>query len=178
MILDAGSKLLIELNGPTAGTGYDQVSVNGSLAANQATLQLVMNFAGSVSNQYVIVNHPTGTTSTIFAGLLENGIVTANNGVQFRISYVGGDGNDTVLTQLSMPVPPQWTTVTRLSNKQTQLSGLGLAGLAYSVQANDSLNSTGWLSIGAVTGQAGGALQFTDSDAPNHPVRFYRLSLP
>jgi autotransporter-associated beta strand protein len=176
--LDSGSKLLVELNGTVPGSGYDQLSVSGSLAANQATLQVAMNVAGAIGNQYVIVNHPSGSTSTIFAGLSENDIITANNGVQLRISYAGGDGNDTVLTQLTLPVPPQWLSVTSLTNQQIQLTGNGVNGVAYTVQANAGLNPTGWLSIGSVTGQVNGLLQFRDTNAPNLPARFYRLSLP
>jgi autotransporter-associated beta strand protein len=177
--LTAATKLRFELFGTIAGTNYDQLNVTGNLAANQAMLQISMGFTGAVSNQYVIINHPTGATSTLFAGLPEGGIVTANNGASFRISYTGGDGNDTVLTQLALGVPAQFSSLTQLSNGTMQLGGTGFPGATYTVQGNLDLNTTNWLNLGTITAATpSGLLQFIDLDSTNHPVRFYRFLLP
>src|SRR6185503_18615932 len=72
-----GTTLRIELNGLVAGTGYDRLQVDGS--ANIAGANLVLTNA-------------TGT----FSGLPQ-GTAIVTNGVRYRISYTGGDGNDVAL---------------------------------------------------------------------------------
>jgi autotransporter-associated beta strand protein len=100
--IGAGFPLAIELNGTTAGSGYDQVKVIGEVYISLATLELTVG-AG--------FNPPAGATFTILdndgtdpingplAGLEEGATVSvgANN---FRVSYVGGDGNDIVLSHI------------------------------------------------------------------------------
>jgi len=177
-ILNSATKVRIELNGTTPGTLYDQLDISGDLAANDATLEVVMGFAGAVSNQYTIVSHTAGTTSTIFDSLPPGGIVTANNGATFRINYAGGDGNDTVLTQISLPAPPQLGGIAQLGNGTMQLTGTGVPGVAYTVEGNFDLNTTNWLTLGTITAaNQTGLLQFIDTDLPHHPMRFYRFRM-
>jgi autotransporter-associated beta strand protein len=175
----SATKLRIELYGTIAGTNYDQLNVTGNLAANQATLQISMGFAGALSNRYVIINHPTGATTTAFAGLPEGAIVSANNGATFRISYAGGDGNDTVLTQVTPGVLAQFSNITPLGNGTMQLGGTGFPGATYTVQGNFDLNTTNWLNLGTITAaMPSGLLQFIDLSSTNYPMRFYRFLLP
>ena len=178
-ILDGTSKLVIEINGTVPGVTYDQLNDIGQLAANGATLQVLMGFSGAVSNQYVIVNHPTGLTSTIFNNLFEGDTVIANNGTQFRLSYVGGDGNDVVLTQLTVvSTAPHISGIIQLGNGSIQFTGTGTPNLTYTVLATTDLASGIWTSIGTTT-DGSGNWQFTDPTAPGtYNQRFYRLSYP
>jgi hypothetical protein len=81
--------------------------VNGTVQLTAGTLGVTMNFPGAVSNQYVLVkNDGVQPVNGTFSGLPENALLTAN-GVTFRISYHGGDGNDIVLVQESVALGPQ-----------------------------------------------------------------------
>jgi hypothetical protein len=57
---------------------------------------------------------------------------------------------------------------------QILLSSTGPAGNTYYVEATEDLVS--WAVIGTVTLDAGGSMDFTDTDAPNYSQRFYRLA--
>jgi hypothetical protein len=55
-------------------------------------------FQPVVGNSFMIINNqPAGAVVSSFANLPEGGTFTSQ-GVTYRISYVGGDGNDVVLT--------------------------------------------------------------------------------
>ncbi|MBI1842576.1 MAG: autotransporter-associated beta strand repeat-containing protein [Verrucomicrobia bacterium] len=176
--LDAATSLIIELNGTAPGKDCDQLDVAGNLAVNNAALQVAMGFAGAVSNRYVIVNHSLGATTSHFKGLPEGSILTANNGATLLITYVGGDGNDTELVQLSLPAAPQLGDIARLSDGSIQLKGKGAPGVSYTVEANDDLRTSNWLNLGSISANGLGALIFTDSKATNHVQRFYRFVAP
>jgi autotransporter-associated beta strand protein len=99
-----GGSLVIELNGTTAGTGYDQLDVKNSLTL-QPGAQLVVKPGVSVprGTTFTIVTMATGlTVNGTFNGLAEGGTLEAD-GQHFSITYHGGDGNDVVLTSLDNP---------------------------------------------------------------------------
>lgn len=103
----------VEINGTTAGTGYDQISVSGPVSLGGATLNVIGNIIPAVNTQFTIIsNTGAGAVAGQFAGLGEGAIFQANNGELFRINYnAGAGGNDVVLTALgATPVPtmPQW----------------------------------------------------------------------
>jgi fibronectin-binding autotransporter adhesin len=173
--LDSASKLLLELSGTSAGTLYDQLSVSGELTPNQATLTVVMNFGGTVSNQYAIVNHPSGLTASLFAGLANGGQFTANNGAQFRIDYNVGGSHDTLLTQLTSVAAPKLGQITRLSNGNFQITSSGQPGQTYSLLANEDLRTTLWALIGSAKADSLGTIIFSDSHATNFTQRFYLI---
>src|SRR5262249_20734986 len=65
---------------------------------NGATLDLALGFTPARGNTFTIIdNTGTAPVSGTFARLPEGGTTTVN-GTTFRISYVGGTGNDVVLT--------------------------------------------------------------------------------
>jgi hypothetical protein len=64
------------------------------------------NYKATVGEKYVIVNNDGSDAVTgTFAGLTEGATFAVGDG-QFRISYVGGDGNDIELTVLVVPSVP------------------------------------------------------------------------
>lgn len=103
--LAAGSTTQIELNGTTLGTQYDQLNVTGTVALN-GTLNVSLGYTPTIGQQYMIVSNDGADAVTgTFSGVAEGGTLTAG-GWNFRVSYVGGDGNDVVLTATGVPPPP------------------------------------------------------------------------
>ncbi len=100
--MTTGTTLEIELFGTTPGSEYDQVNVTGTVDITDATLDLSLGYLPSSGDQFTIINNDaTDAITGTFSGLAEGDTVTANyNGVDFdlTISYVGGDGNDVVLS--------------------------------------------------------------------------------
>lgn len=95
----------VELTGPTAGTGYDQMKVRGTNALASATLTVVPAFTAPVpiGQQFTIINNDLADAITgTFSGLA-NGAQFSAGGYTFRINYSGGDGNDVVLTLWGVP---------------------------------------------------------------------------
>ena len=174
-----GGGFMVDLAGTQPGTNYTQLAVNGTVNLGGAPLRVKIAFASAVSNQFRIVqNDGIDPVSGTFKGLPEGATATFS-GVQFRISYVGGTGNDVTLTQLTPMPSPHFGGITRLDNGQLELNGAGIAGVDYVVEGNFDLNTTNWIGLGTITAQPpSGALQFIDVDAPLHPMRFYRFVIP
>jgi autotransporter-associated beta strand protein len=102
--IGAGFPLVIELNGTTAGSDYDQVRVIGEVYIGLAVLDLSVGsgFTPPPSSTFTIVdNDGAEPINGGFVGLDEGATVTTAGGHNFRISYVGGDGNDIVLSDVS-----------------------------------------------------------------------------
>ncbi len=98
LTLASGADLGIEIGGTTAGTEYDQVQVTGSVDITDADLVLTLDNDIPLSGPYTILdNDGTDAVTGTFAGLAEGATITVD-GFDFTLSYVGGDGNDIVLT--------------------------------------------------------------------------------
>ncbi len=109
LTFNASSTLELEVNGTTAGTDFDvlttgQVNDGQALNLGGATLQLAPNFVPSPGAIFLVIDNrstdvfgsPSAITGT-FAGLAEGASVQTGGG-NYAISYVGGDGNDVILT--------------------------------------------------------------------------------
>jgi len=114
--LTAGSNVNVELLGPTPGTGHDQINVTGTVSLGNANLNVVQ-FAGAPPASYTIINNDGGDAVTgTFNGLPEAAsfVVSGNT---FSITYVGGTGNDVVITSVAITcnavsIPTAITTLT------------------------------------------------------------------
>jgi len=117
--MDERSTLEIQIGGnrPGNGAGYhDQMIVTGEVSLDAATLTLAAfaTAAGGVyvptaNDRFIIVNHlGPNPVSGIFAGLPEGTVFPSflGSGIDFRISYVGGDGNDVEIAPFQVPRPP------------------------------------------------------------------------
>ncbi|HSX33244.1 MAG TPA: hypothetical protein VLF91_02825 [Candidatus Saccharimonadales bacterium] len=97
-----------ELGGTTACTEYDQLKVTGnSVDVTGATLavSLYNNFKPTKGQTFTIIDFQgTGAVSGTFANLAEGATFNVGGNV-FAVSYVGGDGNDVVLTVKSVGTP-------------------------------------------------------------------------
>ncbi|MCA9016085.1 MAG: cadherin domain-containing protein, partial [Planctomycetaceae bacterium] len=103
LTLDAGSTLDIEIDGTIAGLEYDQIQVTGTVDLTGSTLNLISAFTASAGNEFLLIdNDDVDAVTGEFSGLAE-GTLFSFNGNQVYISYVGGDGNDVVLTVNSPP---------------------------------------------------------------------------
>ena len=107
-------KYIVELTGPTAGTNYDQLNVTGTNILANATLTVIPAFTTPVAigQKFTIVNNDgADAISGTFSGLAEGATATVG-GFGFQISYIGGTGNDVVLTVLSTPINQAGSKVT------------------------------------------------------------------
>jgi autotransporter-associated beta strand protein len=180
LALTTNSIFEVELNGLIPGTNCDLLNVSGSVSLGGAALNATLGFASAVSNHFTIIaNNGTEAVTNTFAGLPEGARFNIG-GTPFRISYRGGEGsNDVVLTQIGTTPSARLSGITRLDNGQVQLTGTGIPGVSYSIEANFDLGTTNWVNLGEVTAQPPtGALQFTDLDAGQYAQRFYRFVAP
>ena len=116
----------VELNGTTPGSGYDQLTVHGTVNLAGVSLAGLLNFPSTVTDQFVIINND-GSNAVIgtFNGLPQNGTLYIG-GQLFQISYNGGNGNDVVLSHLVTPPLPRLV-----------IKGLSASSLVFSWPTND-----------------------------------------
>jgi autotransporter-associated beta strand protein len=173
--IDNFGTLRIELNGASPGSGYDQLNVRGtvilSAGARHTILNSTLSFHSWLSNTFTILkNDGTDAVSGTFSGLSEGSTLTIGS-EQFKISYVGGDGNDVVLTQI---------TGHPLERLALQSSGAGSVRVVwptndplYTLQSNTNLNTTNWIAVSPPPVVLGTNYVFTN--ATTGAGKFYRL---
>jgi hypothetical protein len=106
--MNSGTNFLGEINGTTVGTGYDQLGVNGTVSLGNATLSLSGTYLTTplVTNDLFTLILNDGNSDPVlgtFVGLPEGSHLFSGAGQDYTISYVGGDGNDVVLTAVPEP---------------------------------------------------------------------------
>jgi hypothetical protein len=90
-----------QIGGLTAGTKYGQIIVNGNVnLAGTLQVALINGFTPQNGNQFIIIeNQGTNPIGGTFSGLPEGATLLDTTGkYSFTISYIGGEGNDLVLT--------------------------------------------------------------------------------
>jgi autotransporter-associated beta strand protein len=187
LTLNAGSRLNIELNGPAPGAGYDRLATTSRVrldATAPPQLRVAAGYSPGVGDSFLIVDNGGGAAITgTFAGLPEGAEFNAGH-VRFRTTYVGGTGNDVVLTVTQVSAPPSLlTAIHALPNGNRRVLGLGSPGLLYTIEATTNLNSPiPWAAIGTAPAAPGGLqpglYEFLDTNAPLFPMRFYRAISP
>ncbi len=129
------STFAAELNGTTAGTGYDRVAVIGAVALNWAMLQLTLGYTPTPGDRLIILdNQGTSAISGTFAGLANGSIINVG-GSTAQIYYTGdtttgtvGLGNDVELVFLTPGAVPEPSTWAMLS------TSAGLLGVVTSTK--------------------------------------------
>ena len=98
IVFNSTSTVTFELNGGTAGSGYDQLTVNGTVDLGGATLNTSLGFTPTSLQKFRIIdNDGSDTIGTTFNGFAEGATVVIG-GKNFTINYNAGDGNDVELT--------------------------------------------------------------------------------
>ncbi len=156
--LSSGSpSVVVQLNGTTAGSGYDQLNVTGTVNLTGASLSGSVGFTPPAGSSFTIINND-GTDAIVgtFAGLPEGSLVTF--GAQaFKISYVGGTGNDVVLSTakpnlaLSNSVAPPGISPPSTDLTYTLVVTNNGGDNATSVVVVDTLNPNVQFKIGSVS---------------------------
>src|SRR5262249_53638754 len=132
----AGSSFVVRLNGPAAGTGYDQLQVTGTVNLGSATLRASLSptYLPALGSTFTIITS-TDTLSGTFAGHPDADTFLLG-GTVFQIHYVNAGGNHAVVltaiayatatTLTASPNPSTYgQTVTFIASVQSVSAGAG-----------------------------------------------------
>ncbi|WP_417376837.1 choice-of-anchor D domain-containing protein [Gimesia maris] len=100
LILNSDDFLDIEINGQTAGSGYDQFIVNGDVVLNGAALNLTNTYTPVDGDKFTLIDNDAADGITgAFVGYPEGHVFTnfLGSGLNAYLTYVGGNGNDVVI---------------------------------------------------------------------------------
>ena len=95
LVFASGATFAVDVNGTTAGSGYDQANVTGTVTLNNATLTVTIpaGFRAASGATFILINNDgADPVPDTFAGQAEASTISAG-GQNFTISYQGGDGN-------------------------------------------------------------------------------------
>jgi hypothetical protein len=115
--LGAAGILDIDLNGPNAGTDFDQVIMTTGTLSLAGNLLAHVGFTPALGSQFEIIDNQ-GANPVLGQFANAPGGIYSVGAIQFSVNYAGGDGNDVVLTTTAVPEPSILC-----------LSGLAFAGL-------------------------------------------------
>jgi len=172
--------LALQLNGTAAGTNYGQVRVRGSVGITNAALDLTVNagFKPALGQSFVIIDNDGNDPVLGEFRFLPEGTLFNGGGYPFRISYMGGTGNDVVLTRVGSVTAFQSIRAFPDGSIRLQVTG-GLYGVTYTIQAATNLTpSAQWSNIGGGPAGSSGEFAIFDFNAPQFPMRFYRAVSP
>jgi hypothetical protein len=159
----SGGALAVDVNGTTAGTGYDQVDVTGGVNLSGADLTVTPGMAIALGTQLEIIsNDGSDAVSVGFNGLAEGATVTATDGQKFTISYQGGDGNDVVLTRANASAPTVSGVV--VNNNQAETSSVTTIQVTFSTQVTLGSGAFTLTRVGLPNGVAGDNATLQSSD--------------
>lgn len=164
LTLDFGSTLALDINGATAGTGYDQIVVNGNVDVSGATLSVTHGYAASNGEIYeVILNDVADAIVGTFSGISEGSTFNAaGNGTQLTASYAGGTNtNDLTLTA---PTAPTVTSVSSSTANGTYKIG---DTIVVTVQFSSTVNVTGTPTLTLETGATDRVLNYLSGSGSN-----------
>ena len=133
----AGSNLTMSMY---ALSNYGQLNASGNVSLGDATLNLQWSFASATGNAFTIINKTSpGAVTGTFNGLAE-GATFIQNGRTYRITYIGGDGNDVVVTDITGLPPAAITPVPTLSQWGLLLlvAAIPLVGFAARLRGRSS----------------------------------------
>lgn len=104
---------------------YGQLTSSGAVSLGNATLLASWNFTSSTGDAFTIIDDTSsGAVSGTFLGLPEGATFTGN-GRTYGITYLGGDGNDVVITDIT-GLPPTPTPTPASAIPATSNGGAGV----------------------------------------------------
>ncbi|MCQ4244745.1 Ig-like domain-containing protein [Pseudomonas stutzeri] len=159
----AGSTLAVDINGASAGSGYDQVVVNGAVDISGATLAVSHGYAAGPGVVYnVIVNDAADAITGTFSGVTEGSTFSASgNGTELTASYIGGTGNDLALIT---PIAPVVTNVSSSNANGTYKIG---DVITVTVQFDSAVDVTGTPTLTLETGSTDRVLDYVSGSGSN-----------
>lgn len=95
-----GSTLDQEIDAPgnTAGTDYDEIQVTGTVTIGDVTIDLSGSETPSNGDEYIIIDNDAADDVILGAGApAEGSVIGQLDGINLRIDYHAGDGNDVAL---------------------------------------------------------------------------------
>ena len=172
----------VALNGTTAGTGYSQLNVNGTVDLNNLTLSATLGYASSTNDQFTIIaNNTTAAITGTFNGL-PDGAQFYIGGQLFQINYREVFKhifflNNVVLTRLPTPyVPPvPMLTIERQPPDSVRLLW-ATNDPALNLQWETNLSANNWSTAALSPVVIGTNNVVTDTGAVGS--KFYRLVRP
>jgi autotransporter-associated beta strand protein len=100
------SNFLVDINGTTAGSGYDRLSVTtGTVTIGVSNLVVTVGTTLTIAQTFLIVDK---VSAGPVIGTFAQGSTVTSGPYAFSINYAGGDGNDIVLTVTAVPEPSTW----------------------------------------------------------------------
>jgi len=157
----SSSDLYFDLNGSTAGSGYDQITATGTVAlgtTTQLNLNMGAGFVPTLNQVFTLINNTGGGALTgTFKGM-PDGTIIKLNGAEFRINYVAGAGGDVTLTCTLAPkawtgggADNNWSTAANWNPTGAPTNGASLAfpaGASRLSNHNDIANlSLAWIAL-------------------------------
>jgi hypothetical protein len=147
--------------------------------------------------KWILVQAPQNTDYTIPAGHLLHIVVSlvlnsGDPGAYGQLIYNGPQGSSSMaLFPRNASIPVSWTpaslvqmtpaisSIVALPDGTVQLTCTGAPTAYYLIQATSNLGDlSSWTTISTNLTDNACSIQWTDTDAANHPFRFYRLATP
>ena len=163
LTLDADSTFYAQLNGTAVGngsTGHSRLIVAGDTTLAGATLTTTLGGGYTPAVGAVLTILTTGGTLTGTFNDLPEGAVLTTGGKEFRISYVGGDGNDITLTN----VRPSTTSLTASPNPAAPGDEVTLTATVTPNDATGTVTFTDGMTILDTVAVGGGTAELATSD--------------
>lgn len=138
LVVNVGGTFRVRLNGTTAGTDYDRLSLanTASTVTLAGTLDLVaVSGLPAGSSFRILDNSASSAVIGTFAGLPQDAEFY-EDGQWWRISYTGGSGNDVVLTRIA---PSPWQ-LWQLANFPADVNNAAIAGDLIDVEKDGIVN--------------------------------------
>jgi autotransporter-associated beta strand protein len=114
-----------EIEGTTAGSGYDQISVAGTVNISGGTLDAIFSGSSYALNDllFILLNDGTDAITGTYTGLAQGDTVTSYGGFAWQISYTANStgGTFTGGNDIALRAIPEPSTIT--------VAGIGLAML-------------------------------------------------
>jgi fibronectin-binding autotransporter adhesin len=105
LTLASTSNFRVDINGLTAGTGYDRLNVTGTVSIGGSNLMVTVGTSLNIGQTFLIVNNDLADA---VSGIFAQGGTVFSGPYAFSINYTGGDGNDILLTVTAVPEPSTW----------------------------------------------------------------------
>jgi hypothetical protein len=171
---------------PATGITSTNASLNGMVNPNGAATTAYFRFGLTTNyDSYSATNALAATNVTLAVSNLVSGLTP---GTTYHFQLVAGNslgtnaGADMLFTTPSSAQALDFSLngAVKLPGGEFQFSFTNLSGLSFTVLATTdlALPSTNWTALGAPVESAPGQYQFTDAQATNTAIRFYRVSAP